>query len=439
MNAFLFVGLLLVLGLASTRVMRALKMPNVTGYLIVGLLAALACTLIEFATDGSVPLLEGLDNINGIVSTVALGFIALSIGQEFRIKKIKKLGKSVVTITIVQALLTVILVDGGLALLCVFTKLPINIALCLGAIAAATAPAATLMVIHQYNAHGPLVDTLLPIVAFDDAIGLMIFSLSLSISKTLAAGGSVNVVTMLLLPLLEIVGSLVLGFVLGYFLHLMIKFFRSRNNHVTMIITFTLLGVGAVEALNTIVLAGETLEFSSLLTCMMIGAVYNNFSHKEEKLIMIRDFSLVDRWTPFLFLLFFVLSGCHLVTSFTEILKGEIQLGMVAAIFATYLILRSTGKYFGGYLGSKWTRQPDTTKKYLGLALLPQAGVAIGMANTISKVEAFKTNGTGDIIVTVVLCATLVYELFGPLLTKWALTKAGEIDLEHREEQPSVQ
>ncbi len=430
MNLVLFVGILLVLGLASTRIMKKCKLPDVTGYLIIGLIAAVVCIVVEnCCTDSSLNLVNELNELNGAVSNIALGFIALSIGEEFRLNKIKKYGKKILTITFFQALLTVILVDIVLVIICLVTKLPLNVAICLGAIATATAPAATLMVIHQYNAKGDLVDILLPVVAFDDAIGLIVFSISVAISKIIATGQEVNFVSLIAVPLLEIVGSIAVGFVLGLLLHIWIKYFKSRNNHVTMIITFTLLGVGVIEVLNLIKINGETLEFSNLLCCMMIGAVYNNMAHKEKDVeIVERDFSLVDRWTPFLFMLFFVLSGTHLVTSFKAMLDTKINMAFVLLIFVFYLIARSSGKYFGAFLGSKVTNQNKKITKYLGFTLLPQAGVAIGMANQISSIDAFKQNGTGNMIVTVVLCATLVYELFGPLLTKWALTKAGEIE-----------
>lgn len=428
MNLILFVGILLVLGLASTRLMKIFKLPNVTGYLIIGLIAAIICILIDNCSNCSLNLTQELNGLNEIVSDIALGFIALSIGEEFRLNKIKKYGKKIIMITFFQALAAVIFVDVALIIFCLIAKLELNVALCLGAIATATAPAATLMVIHQYDAKGPLVDILLPVVAFDDAIGLIVFSISVAISKVIATHQAISITSVILIPLLEIIGSLIVGFILGALLHVMIKYFRSRNNHVTMIIAFTLLGVGIIEMMNKIKINGDNLEFSNLLCCMMIGAVYNNMAHKDKDVeIVERDFSLVDRWTPFLFMLFFVLSGTHLVTSFKEMLDKNINILCVIGIFVVYIIMRSLGKYFGAFLGSKITKQDNKITKYLGFTLLPQAGVAIGMANQISGIEAFKANGTGNIIVTCVLCATLVYELFGPLLTKYALVKAGEI------------
>ena len=423
MNFVLILGILLILGLASTRVMKIFKLPNVTGYLIVGLLTALVCMLIDNANHNNT-LTSELTRLNGTISSVALGFIALSIGEEFKLSKIKKYGSKIITITVLQALLAMVLVDIVVLLICYLLKLPLEISLCLGAIATATAPAATLMVIHQYNAKGPLVDLLLPVVAFDDALGLIFFSLSVSISKVISLGITPSIMSLAIVPLIEIVGSIVIGLVLGLLLRGVINYFKSRNNHVIMLIAFTLIGVGVCSLLGNIKINGEHLEFSNLLCCMLIGATYINVGNNIETVE--RDFSLVERWTPSLFLLFFVLSGAHLVTSGRELLSMNINVIHIVIVFVGYLVARSLGKYLGAFLGCKITKREKKITNFLGITLLPQAGVAIGMANQISSMDAFN-NSTGNIIVTVVLCATLVYELFGPLLTKWSLNKAGEI------------
>lgn len=423
MNFVLILGILLILGLASTRVMKILKLPNVTGYLIIGLLTALVCMLIDNANNNNT-LTSELTRLNGTISSVALGFIALSIGEEFKLSKIKKYGSKIITITVLQALLAMVLVDIVVLLICFLLQLPLEISLCLGAIATATAPAATLMVIHQYNAKGPLVDLLLPVVAFDDALGLIFFSLSVSISKVISLGITPSIMSLAIVPLIEIVGSIVIGLVLGILLRATINYFKSRNNHVIMLIAFTLIGVGVCSLLGNIKINGEHLEFSNLLCCMLIGATYINVGNNIETVE--RDFSLVERWTPSLFLLFFVLSGAHLVTSGRELLSMNINVIHIVIVFMGYLIARSLGKYLGAFLGCKITKREKKITNFLGITLLPQAGVAIGMANQISSMDAFN-NSTGNIIVTVVLCATLVYELFGPLLTKWSLNKTGEI------------
>ena len=439
MNYVLLLGILLILGLIATRVTRLIKLPNVTGYLVVGLLLAIVFILMD--TFGyknpnySESLKDTLTNTNKFVSAIALGFIALSIGEEFKLSKIKQYGSKMAIITLFQALLAAILVDIVLIVVCLILHVNLAIAICLGAIATATAPAATLMVIHQYKARGALVDILLPVVAFDDAIGLIVFAISASIGKVIVSGEAISVVTIVLIPLLEIIGSLAVGFVLGFLMHMLMRFFRSRSNHIIVIIAFTLLGVGVINALNTIKINGENLEFSNLLTCMMIGAVYVNFGNSTTAPTISRDIDLMERWTGFLFTLFFVLSGASLAVSATSILESSNVATLVAAlvIFIAYIITRSVGKYFGAFIGSAITRQEPVIKKYLGLTLLPQAGVAIGMANQISGMEAFKVDNIGNIIVTVVLCATLVYELVGPLITKWSLSKAHEIPSEENE------
>ena len=423
MNFVLILGILLILGLASTRVMKIFKLPNVTGYLIIGLLTALVCMLIDNANNNNT-LTSELTRLNGTISSDALGFNALSIGEEFKLSKIKKYGSKIITITVLQALLAMVLVDIVVLLICYLLKLPLEISLCLGAIATATAPAATLMVIHQYNAKGPLVDLLLPVVAFDDALGLIFFSLSVSISKVISLGITPSIMSLAIVPLIEIVGSIVIGLVLGLLLRATINYFKSRNNHVIMLIAFTLVGVGVCSLLGNIKINGEHLEFSNLLCCMLIGATYINVGNNIETVE--RDFSLVERWTPSLFLLFFVLSGAHLVTSGRELLSMNINVIHIVIVFMGYLIARSLGKYLGAFLGCKITKREKKITNFLGITLLPQAGVAIGMANQISSMDVFN-NSTGNIIVTVVLCATLVYELFGPLLTKWSLNKTGEI------------
>lgn len=432
MNTVLLLGILLLIALFTTRITRLGHLPNVTAFLLIGVFVAIVCLLIDktgYVDIEGNTLSESLTKMNGFVSNIALGFIALSIGQEFKLSKISKLGKKIVSITFFQTLTTLILVDIVLLIACKFLNVNSGVAICLGAIATATAPAATMMVIHQYNAKGSLVDTLIPIVAFDDAIGLIVFSISIAISKVLVSGGPINFISLALIPLLEIVVSLGIGFILGLLMHIVIKYFKSRNNHMIVIIAFTLLGVGICLSLNTLKINGESLEFSSLLTCMMTGAAYVNLSKDNEEQILSRDFELIDRWEQFLLTLFFTLSGTHLVISGHTLLTQNSNSGieLIICIFILYFVFRSLGKYFGAFLGCKVNKCDNNTTKYLGLTLLPQAGVAIGMANQISSMEAFNVSNMGSLIVTVVLLATLVYEIFGPVITKWALTKSHNI------------
>lgn len=386
MNTLLSLSLAMIVGLLMTRIMKKINLPNVTGYLIAGLLVGPYCLNI-FSGEK----LEGFE----VLTNAALGFIAFSIGGEFKLSSLKQLGAKVFVITLFEAVGASALVATVLILLGV----EIPLALVLGAIASATAPAATLMVVRQYKARGPVTSTLLPVVAIDDAVCLMLFSILSSVAKSVEAGNGFNVKETLLMPLVEIIGSLVIGFAVGFVLSLATKFFLSRANRISLAVTAVFLGVGLSEMLG----------LSSLLLCMAIGAAMANFSKVSDAVM-----ECTDRWTPPLFMLFFVISGAEF--NF-EIFK---TVGLIGVL---YLALRSAGKYFGAMLGCAIVKTEKNVKKYLGITLLPQAGVAIGMAQlSLTVVPQY-----GEQIRAVILCATLVYELVGPLLTKIALTKAGEI------------
>lgn len=412
MTILLALSVALIGGLLSTRLMKILKLPNVTGYLVVGILLGPYFWQL-FKLPGFAVISEEYLNSLDIIVTVALGFIAFSIGSEFKLSSLKKIGKKIFFITFTQSFLALFLVDVILIIVCYFMgnlqeQLPLIIVL--GAVATATAPAATLMVIKQYRAKGPLTDTLLPVVALDDAYGLVAYAISFAIAKTFALGSEITFMSIFLKPLLEILISVITGAIIGFGLSFACKYFKSRANRLTFMIVATILGVALCEiAINQF-----EFEMSSLLTCMMIGAVFCN----------VRDDSSVimdgcERWTPPLFMLFFVLSGAEL--DFT--IMGQT---IVLIIGAVYLITRSLGKIFGAYFGCKVCKLDKNVTKYLGYTLLPQAGVAIGMAHSASS--AFEGIGTISATITaVVLCATLVYELFGPLITKMALKKSGEI------------
>ncbi len=383
----MILGLALAIGLLFTRIMKLVHLPNVTGYLIAGVLIGPCCfKLFSVQSLGTVE----------AITEVALGFIAFSIGASIKLSTIKQLGKSIITITCFQALTAVALVD--LVLWIIGT--PIPLAITLGAIATATAPAATLMVVRQYRAKGKVTDTLLPVVALDDAIGLIVFAISLSIAKVLAVGGTVTVLDAVVMPLLEILISFAVGGALGFICAYGTRLFKSRANRLTLIIAITMCGV----ALATICKA------SSLLICMTIGCIYCNFFKQNAV-----QLDVLDRWTYPLFMLFFIISGAQLDIS---------VLPTVGIIGIMYLIARSVGKYLGALVGAKIVKADDNVCKYLGLTLLPQAGVAIGMA-TIVMVQLPQF---GEQVNAIVLAATLVYELIGPLVTKIALIKAGEID-----------
>ncbi len=387
MNTLFSLSLAMIMGLLMTRVMKKINLPNVTGYLIAGLLVGPYCLNI-FTTEN----VEGFT----VLTNAALGFIAFSIGGEFKLSSLKQLGAKIFLITLFEAVGATALVSTVMILL----KVDISLALILGAIASATAPAATLMVVRQYKAKGPVTSTLLPVVAVDDAVCLMLFSILSSVAKTLGKGGGFNIKETLVMPIAEILGSLVIGFAVGFVLSVATKFFLSRANRVSLAVTAVFLGVGLSEMLG----------LSSLLLCMAIGAAMANFSKVSDAVM-----ECTDRWTPPLFMLFFVISGAEF--NF-EVFK---TVGLIGVL---YLVLRSSGKYFGAMLGCALVKTEKNVKKYLGITLLPQAGVAIGMAQlSLTVIPEY-----GEQIRAVILCATLVYELIGPLLTKTALTKAGEIE-----------
>ncbi|MFA5340399.1 MAG: cation:proton antiporter [Clostridia bacterium] len=388
-------------GLLMTRLVKIFGLPNVTGYIIAGLLIGPFC--FKFIPA------EFLDSF-AIITTVALGFIAFSIGGEFKLEHIKQLGSKVITITVVQALMTVLLVDVILFVAGLFIPgFDAPLVITLGAIATATAPAATLMVVRQYKASGIVTRTLLPVVAGDDAIGLIIFSISLAIAKSMALDEALTFKSAVLMPLWEIILSLAVGAVLGFFLSLLMRLFKSRANRISVIVAMVIGGVALSQMFG----------LSALLTCMMIGAMYANLCKDIEPVM-----EAYDRWTPPVFLLFFVISGAELNV------KMIISVGVIGIL---YLISRSIGKYSGAYLGSVMAKADPNVRKYLGLALLPQAGVAVGMA----QIVMLELPAYGEAIRTIILCATLVYELVGPVITKIALTKAGEIPVQLKPQKKS--
>ena len=379
----------MIAGLLLTRVVKLVKLPNVTGYLIAGLLIGPYCFKLISA--------EALETLD-IITVAALGFIAFSIGSEFKLSHLKAIGGKILIITACEALGAVILVDVVLITL----GFPVPMALCLGAIAAATAPAATLLVVRQYRAKGELTSTLLPVVAMDDAIGLMAYALSVAVAKMIQNGEAFNVMATVVSPLLEIVFSLGIGAVIGAVVALSNRFFQSKGNRLTIGIAAVLLGVGLAQQFG----------LSHLLLCMAIGATYVNLRDDA-----IHTLEQADSWTPPLFMLFFVLSGAELNVSVLP------SLGVIGAV---YIVTRVVGKYFGAYIGCTISKASHKIRKYLGLSLIPQAGVAIGIAQLVVK----ELPEYGASIQAVILCATLIYELVGPVITKYSLMKAGEIEIE---------
>ncbi len=412
METLLSIAVAMFAGLMMSRVVKPLKLPAVTGYLIAGLLIG-PFALGALGMDGlgftSLKKVEGLK----IISEVALGFIAFDIGNEFRLSQLKAIGKKATVIAVIQALCATVLVDGAILILHLLMpdKITVPVALTLGAVATATAPAATLMVVNQYKAKGPLVDILLPIVALDDAVGLIVFAVSFGIAKSLSSGAVISIISVLINPMLEVVGSFALGTILGLIYTFVEKFFHSRSKRLSVAITFVILAV-ALSKLE-MRFPGSELEigFSPLLVCMMLATIFCNICPSSEELM-----AKTERWTAPLFILFFVLSGAELDLS---VFKS----GAVVLVGVVYIIFRSAGKMLGASFSSKLMKCEPTIQKYLGITLLPQAGVALGMSIQV----AAELGQDGAIIRSIILFSVLIYELVGPLLTKIALTKAGEI------------
>lgn len=408
MNILLSVSVALLAGLLMTRVFKPFKLPSVTAYLLAGVLIGPYCIGALHIEGIGFNSLEEVEVLS-LVSQVALGFIAFSIGNEFRLEEVKKIGKQAFVIGVFQALTATVFVD--LALLVVHFMMPDKLTLpqliTLGAIATATAPAATLMVVRQYKADGPLTKLLLPIVALDDAVGLIVFAVSFGIAKTLVSG-TVDLVSIIVNPLLEIVCSLALGALMGWILTQLEKMFNSNTNRLNMTIAFVFMTV-ALSALE-FEIGSVHVGFSSLLVCMMLGTVFCNICPLSEDIM-----GASDKWTSPLLALFFVISGAELELSvFADV--------AIVGIGVVYIIFRCLGKYTGTLASAKATHCEPNICKYLGITLFPQAGVALGMCTT-----AMELGTQGNLIRNITLFAVLIYELVGPLMTKMALTAAGDI------------
>ena len=405
-------------GLMLSRLAKLVKLPAVTAYLVAGILVGPFC-LGAFNVDGL-----GFQSVSinsyGIISDVALGFIAFTIGNEFRLSQLKAIGKQATVIGILQAVVTTLFVDVALITLhfIIGDKLSLSAAIVLGAVASATAPAATLMVVRQYKAKGPLTDTLLPVVALDDAVGLVLFAISFGIGKAFLPGGKINVISIIVEPLIEVVLSLGLGVLMGYLFTFFERFFHSRSKRLAMSVAFVFLTVG-ITLIDIPPIGGVHIAFSSLLSCMMLGTIFCNICDFSAELM-----DRLDRWTAPIFILFFVISGAEFdLTVLTDLL--------IVLVGVVYIVFRCLGKYFGAYASAKMVKSPDTVRKYLGVTLFPQAGVALGMA--IKASDPLRGLGAeGEIIKNIILFSVLIYELVGPFLTKIALTKAGEVKPEER-------
>ena len=412
-SIFLSLSVALLAGLLLSRLAKKVQLPAVTAYLVAGVLIG-PFVLGKIGIPGIGITGEQIEGF-GLISDLALGFIAFSMGSEFRIAQLKKIGKQATFIGVFQALFTTVIVDAALIglHLIIPDKFSIDAAIVLGAVATATAPAATLMVVKQYKAKGPVTDILLPVVALDDAVGLVVFAISFGIARSLGTG-AVNVTSVILEPVLEVILSLALGLVVGLLFTLCEKYFHSRSKRMAVSVTFVMMTV-AISSMS-FEIGSVHVGFSSLLACMMLGTVFCNICEVSEELM-----ERADRWTTPVLILFFVISGAELELSvFADI--------MVVLIGAVYIVSRSLGKYFGAGISARLSKCNPNVVKYLGITLLPQAGVALGMA-----IKAIELGPEGAIVRNITLFAVLVYEIVGPFLTKVALTKAGDIDEEGRQ------
>ena len=399
-------------GLLFSRLVKKVKLPAVTGYLVAGLLLGpfflgrLEITGLGFHSLAQVDTMR-------IITQTALGFIAFTIGNEFRLSQLKATGAKAITVGILQAVAATVLVDTVLVVLHLIAPDTISVAcaITLGAIASATAPAATLMVVRQYKADGPLTRLLLLVVAIDDAVGLVLFSVSFGIATALS-NGQVNVIAVVVEPIVEIILSLGLGSIMGWLLNYVEQFFHSRSKRMSISVAFVMLTVGL--SMVEFQVGPIHCTFSLLLVCMMTGTIFCNICSTSEELM-----SRVDGWTTPLNVLFFVISGAELDLN---VLAQPVTL----LVGVLYILARSIGKYFGAKYSCQLTCHPKPICDHLGITLLPQAGVALGMAITAASLP------DGVLARNVVLFSVLVYELIGPNLTKRSLLAVGEIKPEGR-------
>jgi Kef-type K+ transport system membrane component KefB len=404
-NLLYYIGIIILTGLLFGKVAKYFKLPNVTGYILGGLI--ISPSIMGHLGVNIVP--NNIAEILTPISEIALGFIAFTIGTEFQLSYFKKVGMKPIVIAFFESFFAVVFIFVVLLLF----KVEIGFAIVLASIGAATAPAATLMVIKQYKAKGKVTETLMSVVAIDDATAMIFFGIAIAISKALGSA-STNITWTIFKPIIEVVVSLGIGFVVGLIITLLLKWFTGRSNRVSVVTAFLLITV-SISSIFTYFQV--PFDFSSLLSCMMAGAVLTNLS-SERKTSSILE--LIDRFTPPIMISFFVLSGINLELS---VLK---TVGIIGII---YIVMRVIGKWTGAWLGGKITKASPEVQKYLGFSLIPQAGVAIGLSlvarSVLEPIQAAQ-------LTAVILSATLIYELIGPLITKISLQKAGEIIVEKK-------
>ena len=385
----LSLGFILLVALLAGKLIRQAKIPMVTAYLLMGIIIGPAALNL---------VAEGILNSSGLISNIVLGLIAFSIGQNFALERFRKIGKPVIWISILAAVAPWFLISVAFLTL---LKQPFYIALLFGAISSATAPAATMMVVREYKAKGSFTDTLLGVVAIDDAWCLIIFALSFAVAKALAAHLVANIFIFKIIfhSLLGIVGAFVLGGILALILAYLSRFVTTPSDLLIYTLGFIFLNTGLALYLN----------FSVLLANMFMAAVLVNV-HK----VSFKFFEALRSIDSPLYLLFFVLAGANLELGLLK------SLGLSGLV---YIVFRSLGKIGGAYLGGVFAQVPARMKNYMGLALLPQAGVALGVA-LIAKAQFPQIGG---MIFSTIVATTVIYEIVGPILTKISLKKAGEI------------
>lgn len=389
---YLTVGLFLCL--IAGKIVKQFKLPNVTGYIIMGLIVGLVLGTHQMETLFGENVAEEMVSKFDVIKDLATGFIAFSIGTEFEFKYIKKLGSSPVVIACCESVGAVVFVALGIYIV----TGNIQLALIMGAIAAATDPAATILVARQYKAKGIVTRTLIPVVAIDDATALMSYGICVALARSLT--GQISAATFIE-PIKEIFGSLAFGILLGVIFTILIKFYTGRGNRLAITIAMVSLCVAVSHI--------EVLSFSPLLACMALSITVVNISHNWEPV-----FEQIDRMTPPIFMLFFFVTGAGMDISILP------KVGLIGVV---YIIVRVIGKMAGAYLGGRISHADKNVQKYLGIGLIPQAGVAIGLAMMCGTVVPEYASE----ITAVVVCGTIIYELVGPIFTKIMLVKIGEI------------
>lgn len=400
MDVLLKISIALVVGIIGGKLAERFKLPNVSGYLIFGLLLGPSIT----------GLFSSIDEINkfNIISEIALAIIAFSIGSEFIIKEIKKLGKSIVIITLLE-------VVGAIGV--VFSvmyfgfKQDFAFSIVIASMSAATAPAATLLVMRQFRAHGPLTKTILPVVALDDIFGIIAFGIAMSVALISQTTESITLGKMIMGPFIEIGGSILLGLILGFALALVVRLLKSHGGLQPIVLATIGLATGLSKVLG----------FSPLLTNIVIGTVIVNVVHNYDKV-----FNSVNDFAGPIYVLFFTLAGAKLELS---------VLAQVGWLGLGYIIARASGKMIGAAIGAQLVNADKVVKRYLGLALLPQGGISIGLLVIVA--QNFQADFVQK-ITTIIMFSVLIYETSGPIFAKIAIKRAGEINGLDRLEDPSI-